>query len=74
MVARNSGIKNDFLISFTGIVPGEGEMDIVVTYTPKEYVTANMTIQLAISQFNTEPMQCHITGSCTPIVKHTTAK
>nr|CAB3230180.1 primary ciliary dyskinesia protein 1-like [Phallusia mammillata] len=58
----------------SGIVPGEGETDIIVTYTPKEYVTANMTIQLSISQFNTEPMPCHITASCTPVVKQITAK
>uniref|UniRef100_H2Z575 Abnormal spindle-like microcephaly-associated protein ASH domain-containing protein n=1 Tax=Ciona savignyi TaxID=51511 RepID=H2Z575_CIOSA len=50
----------------SGIVPGEGETDIAVTFTPMEYVTAHMTMQLVISQFNTKPFLCDVTASCSP--------
>uniref|UniRef100_F6W5C2 Abnormal spindle-like microcephaly-associated protein ASH domain-containing protein n=1 Tax=Ciona intestinalis TaxID=7719 RepID=F6W5C2_CIOIN len=50
----------------SGIVPGEGGTDISVTFTPMEYVTAHMTMQLVISQFNTKPLLCDVTASCSP--------
>lgn len=50
----------------SGVVPGEGETAIVVTFTPKEYATAHMTMLLNVSQFNAQPLSCHVTASCSP--------
>ncbi|CAK8672316.1 unnamed protein product [Clavelina lepadiformis] len=50
----------------SGVVPGEGKTNIHVTFTPTEYVTAHMAMQLVISQFNTKPLLCDVTASCSP--------
>ncbi|KAK2149919.1 hypothetical protein LSH36_431g01010 [Paralvinella palmiformis] len=49
-----------------GIVPANGEVDVVVTFTPSEFSTAVMKIQLIISQFNTKPLICTVSGSSVP--------
>nr|XP_046238673.1 cilia- and flagella-associated protein 221 isoform X2 [Scatophagus argus] len=50
----------------TGVIPASGEVNIVVTFSPFQYETSQVTIQLIISQFNTKPYLCTITGSCLP--------
>ncbi|XP_070787047.1 cilia- and flagella-associated protein 221 [Enoplosus armatus] len=50
----------------TGVIPANGEVKIVVTFRPFQYGTSQVTIQLVISQFNTKPYLCTITGSSTP--------
>lgn len=52
--------------NFSGIVPANGEVDVVVTFTPSEFSTAVMKIQLIISQFNTKPLICTVSGSSVP--------
>ncbi|XP_070711423.1 cilia- and flagella-associated protein 221 [Pempheris klunzingeri] len=50
----------------TGVVPANGEVKIIVTFSPFQYETCQVTIQLIVSQFNTKPYLCTITGSSTP--------
>ncbi|TKS66232.1 Cilia- and flagella-associated protein 221 [Collichthys lucidus] len=50
----------------TGVIPANGEVKIAVTFTPIQYETSQVTIQLIISQFNTRPYLCTITGSSAP--------
>ncbi|XP_038573991.1 cilia- and flagella-associated protein 221 [Micropterus salmoides] len=50
----------------TGVIPANGEVKIVVTFSPSQYETSQVTIQLIISQFNTKPYLCTITGSSAP--------
>ncbi|XP_042369202.1 cilia- and flagella-associated protein 221 isoform X2 [Plectropomus leopardus] len=50
----------------TGVIPASGEKEITVTFSPYQYETSQVTIQLIISQFNTKPYLCTITGSCAP--------
>ncbi|XP_027147163.1 cilia- and flagella-associated protein 221 isoform X3 [Larimichthys crocea] len=50
----------------TGVIPANGEVKITVTFTPFQYETSQVTIQLIISQFNTRPYLCTITGSSAP--------
>ncbi|KAM9334117.1 cilia- and flagella-associated protein 221 [Symphorus nematophorus] len=50
----------------TGVIPASGEVKIIVTFSPFQYETSQVTIQLVISQFNTKPFLCTITGNCTP--------
>ena len=57
-----------------GVVPGEGKTNIHVTFTPMEYVTAHMTMQLSVSQFNTTPLVCDVTASCQPPAANQLAK
>ncbi|XP_044044430.1 cilia- and flagella-associated protein 221 isoform X2 [Siniperca chuatsi] len=50
----------------TGVIPANGEVKIIVTFRPFQYETSQVTIQLIISQFNTKPYLCTITGSSAP--------
>lgn len=50
----------------SGTVPGEGETSLAVSYTPTQYVTSHMTMQLNLSQFNSRPINCVVTASCSP--------
>lgn len=50
----------------TGVIPANGEVKIAVIFSPVQYETSQVTIQLVISQFNTKPYLCTITGSCAP--------
>ncbi|KAF3706275.1 Cilia- and flagella-associated protein 221 [Channa argus] len=53
-----------FTISpLAGVIPANGEVKIKVTFSPIQYETCQVTIQLVISQFNTKPYLCTITGS-----------
>ncbi|KAM7365376.1 hypothetical protein PAMP_016309 [Pampus punctatissimus] len=49
-----------------GVIPANGELNITVTFSPFQYETCQVTIQLVISQFNTKPCLCTITGSSAP--------
>ncbi|XP_078085295.1 cilia- and flagella-associated protein 221 [Mustelus asterias] len=49
-----------------GIIPANGQVDIVVTYTPADRATAQIRVQLLISQFNSKPCVCTITGASPP--------
>uniref|UniRef100_A0A3P8RIK6 Cep192-like domain-containing protein n=1 Tax=Astatotilapia calliptera TaxID=8154 RepID=A0A3P8RIK6_ASTCA len=48
----------------TGVIPAKGEAKITVTFCPLQFETSQITFQLVISQFNTKPYLCTITGSC----------
>ncbi|XP_056286795.1 cilia- and flagella-associated protein 221 isoform X2 [Pseudoliparis swirei] len=50
----------------TGVIPADGEETITVTFSPFQYETCHVTMQLIISQFNTRPYLCTITGSSAP--------
>ncbi|XP_072434429.1 cilia- and flagella-associated protein 221 [Chiloscyllium punctatum] len=49
-----------------GIIPANGQVDIVVKYTPLDRATAQIGIQLLISQFNSKPYTCTIIGTSSP--------
>lgn len=50
----------------SGIIPANGEAQVHVTFSPIEFHTACMRIQLVISQFNSNPIVCTFTGSSVP--------
>ncbi|XP_066431364.1 cilia- and flagella-associated protein 221 isoform X2 [Eleutherodactylus coqui] len=57
----------DFDISpASGIIPGGEAVEVTVTYNPSSYGTAQIRLELLISEFNAKPRICVITGTCTP--------
>ena len=47
-------------------MPAYGEVDVAVTYSPSEFSTAHMKMQLLVSQFNAKPLTCLVTGLSSP--------
>ncbi|XP_071487627.1 cilia- and flagella-associated protein 221-like [Diadema antillarum] len=50
----------------TGVVPGNGQVDLTATYAPSDFSTAVVKMQLIISQFNTKPLDCTLIGYSSP--------
>ncbi|XP_051557964.1 cilia- and flagella-associated protein 221 [Myxocyprinus asiaticus] len=50
----------------SGIIPANGQTTLKVTFTPLRYGTADITLQLVISQFNSKPVIWTVTGSSSP--------
>lgn len=49
-----------------GAIPAGGELQLRVTFTPVQYETSRITFQLIVSQFNTRPFLCTVTGCSAP--------
>jgi len=50
----------------SGIVPGNSKVEVKVTFTPMDFSTAHMKLQLLVSQFNMSPLVCSFTGTSEP--------
>eukprot|EP00794_Sanderia_malayensis_P003528 gene3528-4029_t len=78
----SSQVNFDFQISFlqrhsafdvqplSGVVPGGGKVDIRITFSPVEYCTAHLQLQVNVSQMNAKPLLCSITGISIPGLVH----
>lgn len=49
-----------------GVIAAGGEVKLLVTFTPSQYQTSQLTFQLIVSQFNTKPFLCTVTGRSGP--------
>jgi len=57
----------DFNITpLRGLIPANGAARVSVTYSPVKLGTASMEMQIDVSQFNFEPITCHISGNAAP--------
>ncbi|KAI4894617.1 hypothetical protein NFI96_027382 [Prochilodus magdalenae] len=56
----------------SGVIPANGKTDFSVTFTPHQYGTAELTLQLVISQFNSKPFICTLTSACSPHLRKST--
>lgn len=52
----------------TGVIPANGQVDVIVTFTPQQYETAQVTFKLMVCQFNMKPFLCTVTGRSDPYV------
>ncbi|XP_063068004.1 cilia- and flagella-associated protein 221 [Engraulis encrasicolus] len=50
----------------SGVIPARDASAVVVTYAPLQHGSAQVTIQLVISQFNSRPYVCTLSGRCLP--------
>ncbi|KAK2178566.1 hypothetical protein NP493_535g01047 [Ridgeia piscesae] len=50
----------------SGVVPANGETDITVMFSPTQFNTCFMKLQIVLSQFQVTPIVCTITGSSVP--------
>ncbi|XP_064648100.1 cilia- and flagella-associated protein 221-like [Lineus longissimus] len=58
-----------------GVIPANGSVDINVTFSPADFSTCNLTLQVNISQFNAKPLVCRIVGYSAPgLLKDLTMK
>ncbi|XP_019897594.3 cilia- and flagella-associated protein 221 isoform X2 [Esox lucius] len=50
----------------SGVIPADGKVDVTVTFRPFRYGTSQVTLQVVVSQFNSKPGICTVTGSSAP--------
>ncbi|XP_063285223.1 cilia- and flagella-associated protein 221 isoform X3 [Pelobates fuscus] len=55
----------------SGMIPANGQVDVTVTYSPRDYGTAQMQMELLVSEFNAKPHKCTFTGICNPHLSKT---
>ncbi|KAG2423826.1 hypothetical protein HXX76_014986 [Chlamydomonas incerta] len=49
-----------------GVVPGKGTVDVELWFCPLALTTEEAVIEVRISEFNSKPVQCRLTGSAFP--------
>lgn len=62
-----STFESDFRISpSSGVIPANGSVSVVISFTPKSLTTHRAELVLEVSQFNTNPFVCVILGVARP--------
>eukprot|EP00747_Dinoflagellata_sp_TGD_P163696 gnl/TRDRNA2_/TRDRNA2_182659_c0_seq1.p1 gnl/TRDRNA2_/TRDRNA2_182659_c0~~gnl/TRDRNA2_/TRDRNA2_182659_c0_seq1.p1 ORF type:complete len:862 (-),score=186.92 gnl/TRDRNA2_/TRDRNA2_182659_c0_seq1:211-2757(-) len=57
----------DFEVTpLSGVIPPDGTTNVAITFLPTSHRTARMELQFNISQFDFEPVNVSVVGSCLP--------
>jgi hypothetical protein len=58
---------SDFEVSpLRGVIPAHGSTEVSITYCPVKLGTAEITLEVNVSQFNFKPFICRIVGNAAP--------
>ena len=59
--------NSDFEVTpLKGVIPANGFAEVAITYCPVKLGTAEMTLEVNVSQFNFKSMTCRIVGNAAP--------
>ncbi|KAL5246574.1 hypothetical protein ACHWQZ_G018703 [Mnemiopsis leidyi] len=61
-----SGHPSLSVVPSSGIIPGEGSVELKVTFCPTEYITASGMFDLVIQQYDTPVYRCAVMGLSQP--------
>ena len=59
--------NSDFEVApLKGVIPANGFAEVTISYCPVKLGTAEMTLELNVSQFNFKTVTCRIVGNAAP--------
>lgn len=61
-----SGHPSLSVVPTSGIIPGEGSVELKVSFCPTEYITANGSFDLIVQQYDNPVYRCSLTGTSQP--------
>jgi hypothetical protein len=58
--------KHFTVTPLSGSVPAHGSTAVTISFTPTQYSTEHLQLQVVLGEYNANPMQVLVSGSCRP--------